>query len=366
MPTVTFHVPALPPGTPAGTLFLTGSFRGWADDPSGWTFRVRDGRITLSAFFPAGALLDVKVRVQRPDGHSAEEGDAWGGRAPAHKVVVGADDQEVSLRLRGWQDGQGAGRPGRARPPREEWTLAAPWGEQPVRVWWPEGRSPAGLPRLILHDGQNVFDEGPSFAGASWQAADAAQALADAGRPSLLVGLSVDGARVRRYMPFPIPMNSFQPGADEYLDWLTGPLLAELERRYGPLPAERRAMLGSSFGGVVTLYGGLRHPGVFGTLGVMSPSVWPDDHALLRWLPGRTAPSMRLWVDQGDHEGASLEDSLQLVREVRALAEQLRPAVREVHFQVGEGHWHDEAAWAARLPEFLAWWLGGLPPGGQA
>ncbi|MFD1731394.1 alpha/beta hydrolase-fold protein [Deinococcus malanensis] len=33
------------------------------------------------------------------------------------------------------------------------------------------------------------------------------------------------------------------------------------------MPPERRALAGSSFGGLVTLYGGLRHPEAFGTLG---------------------------------------------------------------------------------------------------
>ena len=33
-------------------------------------------------------------------------------------------------------------------------------------------------------------------------------------------------------------------------------------------------MVGSSFGGLLTLYAGLLHADVFGTLGVFSPSIW--------------------------------------------------------------------------------------------
>ena len=54
MPRVTFQL-TLPPGTPPGTLFLTGDHRAWSDDPAGWTFR--DG--VLHAELPDGLLEEL-------------------------------------------------------------------------------------------------------------------------------------------------------------------------------------------------------------------------------------------------------------------------------------------------------------------
>ncbi|GGI72848.1 hypothetical protein [Deinococcus wulumuqiensis] len=153
MPQVRFEIPALPSDTPPGELFLTGEHRDWSSDPAGWSFGRTAAGAVLEAELPEGELLSVKVRVRTPSGKILEEGDPWGGRAPAHQAVI-REDMTVSLPLAGWQDRRaGQGRPSPSAPPREEFILPAPWGEQPVRLWWPEGAT-GNLPLLILHDGQ--------------------------------------------------------------------------------------------------------------------------------------------------------------------------------------------------------------------
>lgn len=355
---VRFLIPALPPGTPAGTLFLTGDHRRWSSDPQGWEFRPQQGAWVLDTELTEGALLGVKVRLLGADGRVSEEGDGWGGRAPAHKAVVEAPHQTITLALAGWQDERkGAGRPQQSAPPTQEFTLGAAWGEQRVRLWEPAG-AVGPLPLLILHDGHNVFDEAPTFAGSSWDAAGAAQRLADSGHPFRIAALPVGDDRSRRYVPFPFELNDFNPGADEYLDWLRDILKPELSRRFGP--PTHTALAGSSFGGLITLYAGLRDPGEYGTWGVFSPAIFPADFALLRWMEGRAAPQARVWLDMGDHEGGTRTEAAEIVQLTHDLSRLLRPKVAEVHLTIGVGHWHDVEAWRERLPDFLRWWLSGL------
>ncbi|MDV6375700.1 alpha/beta hydrolase [Deinococcus arenicola] len=360
MAQVRFVIPKLPPDTPEGILFLTGDHRQWSNDPAGWTFSGRELQVEL----PEGALLGVKVRVLH-DGQTTEEGDIWGGRTPAHKAVVGGD-MEIRLQLEGWQDArQGRERPSACAPPREELTLDAPWGPQVVRLWW-SGSPTQPLPLLLLHDGQNVFDEASTFAGESWNVAGAAQTLAAEGFPCLIAALSVNDERNRRYGPFPFELNGFNPGADGYLDWIVDTLKPALAERFGVGDAAHTALAGSSFGGLVTLYGGLRgfakhSPAEFGTLGVFSPAIFPADFELLRWMEGREASQTRVWLDMGDREASTLEAAAEMVQLTHQLADKLRPKMREVHVTIGVDHWHDEAAWAERFPAFLRWWLEGLP-----
>ncbi|WP_309572822.1 alpha/beta hydrolase-fold protein, partial [Deinococcus sp.] len=327
MPRAHFRISHLPGDRPDGLLFLTGDHRAWSDDPGGWTF---DASGTLDADLPEGALLMVKVRGVLPDGTVTEEGDPWGGRAPAHTVVVQGDTETV-LEVAGWQDDrEGRGRPARSLPPTSEHSLAAPWGEQVVRLWEPAGAT-GTLPLLILHDGQNVFDEVPSFAGETWDAGRAAQALADAGHPVRIAALPVDAARSRRYVPFPFEMNAFEPGADEYLDWILGTLRPFLAGQWGDTPPTQTALAGSSFGGLITLYAGLRDPAAWGTLGVLSPAIWPADFELLRWMENRAAPHARMWLDMGDHEGGSVTEAAEVVQLTHDLAATLRPKLKDVH-----------------------------------
>ena len=350
---VHFIIPELPENTPAGTLFLTGDHRAWSSDPQGWTFQSDGKSWALEADLPEGSLLGVKVRVLGADGTVTEEGDAWGGRAPAHKAVIRTEGETVPLSLAGWQDERkGAGRPQQSSPPTGEFTLSAPWGEQRVRVWEPEGAS-GPLPLLILHDGHNVFDEAPTFAGSSWDAGGAGQQMADEGHPLRIAALPVNDERSRRYVPFPFELNNFDSGADEYTDWLRDVLKPELERRFGP--PTHTALAGSSFGGLITLYAGLRDPAEYQTWGVFSPAIWPADFELLRWMEGRADPRARVWLDMGDHEGGTVQEAAQIIQLTHDLAQRLRPKVAEVRVTIGAGHWHDEAAWRDRLPEFLRW-----------
>ena len=67
---------------------------------------------------------------------------------------------------------------------------------------------------------------------------------------------------------------------------------------------ENCGMGGSSLGGLVTIYLGMRYPDVFGKLAVLSPSVWWRDRVILKYvdqIPHKTG--QRIWLDIGTNEG---------------------------------------------------------------
>lgn len=62
------------------------------------------------------------------------------------------------------------------------------------------------LPLLLLHDGQNLFQDSLSFSGHSWHAAEAAAALIAAGRVPRFLVAGIDHSRAQRsldYLPYP-------------------------------------------------------------------------------------------------------------------------------------------------------------------
>ena len=113
-------------------------------------------------------------------------------------------------------------------------------------------------------------------------------------------------------------------------------------------------MGGSSLGGLVTLYLGLRHPEYFGKLAALSPSVWWNHKSILGYLNER-APQIwerpRLWLDVGDREGSrTLRDAEHLARRLKANG--WRPG-ETMHFERVAGGTHDEASWASRVRPML-------------
>src|SRR5262249_32890000 len=63
-------------------------------------------------------------------------------------------------------------------------------------------------------------------------------------------------------------------------------------------------ILGSSMGGLVSLYAFFRYPSIFGRAGVMSPSLWFGQGAILDFVREARAPQGRIYVDAGTAEGA--------------------------------------------------------------
>ena len=350
----------VPANTPADAEFyLQTNLSGYA--PALPEYRFVEG--VLKADFPNGALLTYKVtRGSR----ESEEGDHWGERRPERRTVVGGAATH-QIKVERWQDlDGGAGRPSTLAAGIETLTVHSPElnDDLTVLIWTPPGyaRSAERYPTLYLHDGQNVFDRATSFAGETWAADEAARVLAAQGAPCLLVAVCVrEQHRGSDYVPFPIGANDFQSTAPAYQTFLAQTLKPHIDARYRTRPErEASAQAGSSFGGVASLYGTLSRPDVWGTCGAFSPSLWVQDGALLDFARQHPAPELRLYADMGTHEGLFVEDAAAAVRQTRWFAARSAPFVREVKLQIGEGHWHDEPAWAERLPGFLRWWLTGL------
>jgi len=111
-------------------------------------------------------------------------------------------------------------------------------------------------------------------------------------------------------------------------------------------------MGGSSLGGLVSLYLGLRYPSVFSRLAVVSPSVWWRNRAILKTVAAlKEKPALRIWLDIGTKE------STRAVPDARAL----RDALINKGWRLGDdlaylevdGAEHTESAWAQRVDPML-------------
>jgi predicted alpha/beta superfamily hydrolase len=359
----TFVLGELPVGTPTdASFYLFTSVENWESRRPELQFQLEDGRWTLRRAYPLGTLLSFTVMRDAP---GSEEGDAWGQRRPDRYTVVAGEATHL-LNVESWQDQARQPRPSTLTGHTESFTVHSPelGDDFMVTVWTPPQAETTDqrFPVLYLHDGGNVFDCATTFAGVEWGCDEAAQTLAEAGLPCLMVAVTIRGAyRAHDYVPFDILHNKVQSSAAQYQGFLADTLRPLIDARFPTLlDAQHTAQAGSSYGGVASLYGGLSSPEVWGTIGAFSPSLGVNDGALFSWSAGYPAPATRLYLDMGTLEGDSLTEAAQHVHRTRLYAAQMRPRLREVKVEIGEGYHHDEAAWAARFPGFLKWWLDGL------
>jgi predicted alpha/beta superfamily hydrolase len=144
-------------------------------------------------------------------------------------------------------------------------------------------------PVFYLNDGQNLFDGATSFIpGQEWRVDETAEALIKSGqiKPLIIVGIYNAGKdRVNEYTP--VQDSKYKAGgqADLYGRMLVEELKPFIDQTYRTKRAATDTGLGgSSLGGIVSLYLGLKYENVFGHLAIVSPSVWFADKQILKFV----------------------------------------------------------------------------------
>ena len=211
------------------------------------------------------------------------------------------------------------------------------------------------FPVLYLQDGQNLFDPATAFGGVDWRVGQTADQLIVEGkiRPLIIVGIYNTGERrIREYTPTR-DRKMGGGGADLYGRMLLKEIDPFIRSEYRTLSgAENTGLGGSSLGGLLTLYLGLKFPGKFGRMAALSPSVWWDKRWILDYAADRKISARpRIWLDAGTAEGGR---TVELVRRIGdILISKGWKLHSDLECNVFEGAQHNEASWAQRVAPFL-------------
>ena len=222
-----------------------------------------------------------------------------------------------------------------------------------VRVYLPRSYNPS-RPQFGLYmlDGQNVFDDLPSFSG-GWYVHEAVEGIARSRYPQPVV-IGIDHGGTRRNLELsPFPMEGEPGQAHAFLDWVTGSLMSALTAELNLVPGPLGAVIGgSSMGGLCSFWAHFHYPQAFGRALVMSPSFWVANQAIFADTAAQPNPEVsRIYVDGGAREAKG-----QVVEAVKKMAGHLTArgwdSDRLMWCADARGT-HSEAAWRRRLPKAL-------------
>jgi len=162
-----------------------------------------------------------------------------------------------------------------------------------VQVWLPPGYGQDAsrrYPVVYMHDGQNLFDPKQAYGGVDWAVDETMTRLIAEGqvRPAIVVGIWNTPQRLAEYMPQKAvtgdevhflegvpPLRRDQLRGDAYLRFLVDELKPFIDRRYRTLPGrEDTVVMGSSMGGLISVYAMSEYPDVFGGAAGISTH-WP-------------------------------------------------------------------------------------------
>lgn len=249
-------------------------------------------------------------------------------------------------------------------------------GNREIRIYLPrcyDENTDRRYPVIYFSDGQNVFQPGGSFG--CWNAETAADREIRGGRmrETILVavpcretpaapGAPADTGRLLEYLPSTdtLMTTDLQGLGAHYADFLIGNVKPTLDYNFRTLSNRlNTAHIGSSAGGLLSLYLGTVYGSVFGLVAPMSGvynaeyipnfSNWCFEHREALALP------KRIWLDTGTEETnieglnlyASNWDALTLLLYAGQVPN------KSLHFGVYSG-WageHNEPAWAARIAD---------------
>jgi predicted alpha/beta superfamily hydrolase len=239
-----------------------------------------------------------------------------------------------------------------------------------VDVWLPpnyDENHVSGYNVLYMHDGQNLFEAQKSYIGVDWGMDQTMAALCQEEniQPTIVVGIWNTPQRLREYLP-QRPFCDYQPPqsrrrvikryggvpiSDNYLRFLVYELKPFIDRRYHSRTERAFTFLmGSSMGGLISLYAICEYPHLFGGAGCLSTH-WPiANRTFCRYLKARLPePNQhKIYLDYGDEANSPGY----LVRQKR-----MEHIIREKGYTLGldwlakwyAGEPHTETAWRTRV-----------------
>ncbi|MBR5085491.1 MAG: alpha/beta hydrolase [Muribaculaceae bacterium] len=243
-----------------------------------------------------------------------------------------------------------------------------------VNVWLPDGYT-LGEPCdvLYMHDGKMLFDASTTWNHQEWQVDEVMGRLINEGKIRRCIVVTADNTENRLNDYFPTGCYAYVPRekrldidlmqfkGDEYLQFLVQELKPFIDKHYRPLTSrEHTFVMGSSMGGLISLYAMCEYPEVFGGAVCMSTHSSMQFFDLKfdsdAWAQGfreyvkthlPAANSALLYMDRG---------TVELDGTYKPTQDKLDAMINGLgwdndHFmsRVFDGHKHMETFWAERL-----------------
>jgi len=239
-----------------------------------------------------------------------------------------------------------------------------------VDYWIPRN----GTERLLIaHDGQNVFDGKTStHRGQTWKMAQSAIHVSNElgiAPPAIIAvwhgstkenpwGRAKDLAPEQFFTAdtyidprWKVPDPSFVVRSDEYLEQIFNSIVPAIHPSASP---KNTAVIGSSMGGLATLYAAIKHPNKFNTALSLSPHWSISDQNFARAFVEALPLTHKIWMSRGtkglDREYPPLQNFVDQLMRQRGFAHNFES-------KVFNRSGHNERSWAKYLHEPLRFWL---------
>ena len=204
-------------------------------------------------------------------------------------------------------------------------------------------------PVIYMHDAQNLFDAKTSYVG-EWEVDETLNKM-----NSQLIVIGIEHGNEKRMDELTPYKNEKYGGVngDNYLKFIVETLKPKVDSIYRTKSnVKNTAIFGSSLGGLISFYGVLKYPEVFGKAGVFSPSFWFSDE-IYSLMEQSEKTKARIFLLCGDKEDETMVSNL---KKMETLLDRNRCYCLKLNKTVIiEGGEHNEKLWKENFEEAVKW-----------
>lgn len=218
-------------------------------------------------------------------------------------------------------------------------------------------------PVLYMFDGHNIFQDEEATFGRGWRIHEY---LDYTDTEVIIVGLECNkfgNNRLSEYSPvdFIFKENELIKGmGKKTMDYITKTLKPQIDKEFRTIRnKDNTCLVGSSMGGLMSLFGACSYQNVFGKIGSFSPSLWIEGkEEVLEFIKEATFPSkLKIFMSYGSNEFQNHESQK---KNFAATCACLIEKNAQLNCQIIENGYHNEATWGSIFPVLLRF-FGYLP-----
>ena len=206
-------------------------------------------------------------------------------------------------------------------------------------------------PVMYMHDAQNLFDAKTSYVG-EWEVDETLNKM-----NAQLIVIGIEHGNEKRIDELTPYKNEKYGGGNgtNYLEFIIKTLKPKVDSMYRTKSnAKNTALFGSSLGGLISFYGVLKYPEVFGKAGVFSPSFWFSEE-IYSLMKNSDSTKAKIFFLCGDKESDTMVADLKKMEKIldRNRCECLK-LNKTVIIKDGE---HNEKLWRENFEQAVKWLL---------
>lgn len=356
---VTFRIVRLPENIANTDIFMASDLNGWNPADAQFKFK-KDLEGNYSLTFPKpDKKTEFKITKGSWDSVETDEN----GNTTANRIFDPAiSELIIPIEIKSWNVPKEKNHTANSqvRILSEHFKIPQLNSTRKIWIYLPPDYQTSGkkYPVIYMQDGQNLFDDYTSFSG-EWQVDETLDNIHnETGKSAIVIGIDNGGdQRLAEYSPWNNTKYKTTGKGDLYADFLTKTLKPYIDKTYRTQKqASKTILLGSSMGGLISLYTSVKYPDTFGKVGIFSPAFWFVSKDLKSYL-NRNKKNLRhseFYFVAGKNEDETMVPEIEATQ-----SELINNSVdpKNITVKIDQDGTHSETYWKRELKQALMWLL---------